>query len=543
MNKGIIFLIVFISASMQAQNLDSLFSRFVEVRTPSKRIKAVVASSHAEKYKCAFGLASDVKLNFSKFTASQKNIIASLITRPVNDTSIVSPKGFFRIHYDLKGQNKPSYSVEELAAAADSAYAYEVGYLGYPAPPVDNGAGGDNKYDIYIENLEGYYGWTQPEDSTADKHLTSYMEIDNDFFGYYTTGIQAAKVTVAHEFHHAIQVGNYTYRSSDKYYNEITSTAMEEFVYEGINDYISYLPGFFDYPGTTISNHSGYDLAILNLYLKEKFGFAALKRIWEYINDNRALKAISLTLEENSAVFKNELSNFYTWTFYTGFRTISGKYFKNAGNFPLLKPSISVEYRSSEKMVITSTEPVSCSLLLFVNTTLAKPDSIYALVANADYRNGYEDPYKTTECDYYLSPDGTTGSRQIYSNYFVRFVSPVPDVLKDVNVVNNELINENTVISATEMADPFPQPFNYFRHSNVAIPAPKGDSDESLLYIYTLSMKLVYSGSLKVIKTDKLYVRWNGISDNNSRLPNGVYFYVTKRDDAMLKGKLVIQNE
>ena len=33
---------------------------------------------------------------------------------------------------------------------------------------------------------------------------TSYMVIDNDFTGYYTSGINGTRFTVAHQFHHAI---------------------------------------------------------------------------------------------------------------------------------------------------------------------------------------------------------------------------------------------------------------------------------------------------------------------------------------------------
>jgi hypothetical protein len=541
MKKGLLLILICFAASMRAQNTDSLFNRLVELKTPSQRNKAMIASADAEKYKCAFGLMADIKTNYNKFTALQKSAITALLSRPITDTSIVSPKGYFRIHYNLKGTNKPSYSVQDLAIAADSAYAFEVGSLGYPAPPGDNGTGGDNLYDIYIYDLAGYYGWTTFEVTTTNNHYISYMNIDNDFDGYYTTGIKAARVTVAHEFHHAIQIGNYRYRSKDIFYHEISSTAMEEFVCDDVDDYINYLPSFFNYPGTNIKNHSGYDLSIYNIYLKEKFDYAILKEIWENINDTCALKAIDLAVVKKGSSFKNELSDFYTWAFYTGFRSITGKYFNDALKYPLLKPSITVDYRGAEKMVESATEPVSCNLLLFVNSTLAKPDSIYALVTNGDFNNGYS--YNTTECDYYLSPTSSTGSKQISSGYYTRLTSPAEEVFKDVNILNNVLVNGNTDTAAEEIGDPFPHPFNYSRHSNVAIPVPKGDSDESLLYIYTVNMRQVYSGSLTVIKTDKLFVRWNGLDDNNSRLPNGVYFYFTKRDGNLLKGKLVIQNE
>ena len=74
------------------------------------------------------------------------------------------------------------------------------------------------------------------------------MVIDNDYAGgYYSTGINGARVTVAHEFHHGIQCGNYSpknssslYRNSDVFYYKLTSTAMEEFVVDVVNDYYSF---------------------------------------------------------------------------------------------------------------------------------------------------------------------------------------------------------------------------------------------------------------------------------------------------------------
>jgi hypothetical protein len=230
------------------------------------------------------------------------------------------------------------------------------------------------------------------------------------------------------------------------------------------------------------------------------------------------------------------------WTFFTAYRSIPGKYFKDAKHFPVLTNSMTLVYSPPEKTIMMETAPVTNNLLLFVNTSINPPDSVYAIVANADYINGYENPSALTHCDYYLISGYQQGLRRISSNYFVKLVSPVPDLLKDINIINNELIiDENVIYEAAE--SPFPHPFNYAKHNNVAIPAAQGVSDEALLYIYTISMKLVYSGSLKVIKTDKLFVRWNGLDNTNSKLPNGVYIYVTKRDDAILKGKLVIQNE
>ena len=65
---------------------------------------------------------------------------------------------------------------------------------------------------------------------------------------FLTKGINAARVTVAHEFHHAIQLGNYSYRDSDLFFYELTSTSMEEFVFNSVNDYYNYLTDYFYFP-------------------------------------------------------------------------------------------------------------------------------------------------------------------------------------------------------------------------------------------------------------------------------------------------------
>lgn len=537
----ILFICFFFSGFITAQNLDSLYNDFLELKKPPIRNKQVISIKNAEKYKCAFGLASSIKMNFDKFSAAQKNVLTGLFSRPETDTSFVA-SDYFRVHYDVKGPNKPAYDLNSLALALDSVYAFEIGYLNYPLPPSDNGAGGDNRYDIYIQDIAGYYGYTELDGQASNGHYYSFMVIDNDFLVNYTKGINAAKVTLAHEFHHAIQVGGYEYRSQDDYYHEITSTAMEEFVFDYVNDYFFYLPSYFDNQGTAISNHSGYDLAILNIYIKERFGYEAIKKIWENINNNRALKAISMAFEENSASFRNEFSNFNTWTFFTGYRSIPAKYFKDAKYYPVLSNVMTVSYSPPQKTIMLQTEPVSNNPILFINSALSRPDSIYAIITNADYINGYENTSHNLRCDYSLFSNYQPGLNRISANYFTKLESPLPDLLKDINIMNNELIvEENVPYEAAE--NPFPQPFNYSRHNNVAIPAASGVSDEALLYIYTLSMKLIYSGSLKVIKTDKLFIRWNGLDDNNSKLSSGIYFYVTKRDNTILKGKLAVLNE
>ncbi len=106
-------------------------------------------------------------------------------------------------------------------------------------PLSDSNGGGDDKDDVYIQNQGGsIYGYTEWESKVGAVNWTSFIVIDNDYVGYYSSGIEGMLVTVAHEFHHGIQVGNYSVlnsnsplRNDDIFFYEITSTSMEEFVF------------------------------------------------------------------------------------------------------------------------------------------------------------------------------------------------------------------------------------------------------------------------------------------------------------------------
>jgi len=71
---------------------------------------------------------------------------------------------------------------------------------------------------------------TQPE------RYSSNIDINNDFIGssFFTKGIQALRVTAAHEFHHAIQFGYGWWGSDERYAYELTSTWMEDVVYTDV---------------------------------------------------------------------------------------------------------------------------------------------------------------------------------------------------------------------------------------------------------------------------------------------------------------------
>lgn len=542
MTKYVLLIIGFVSISvLKAQNLDSLFNEFVRIKTSAVSVKEPhQVSSITESAKCGFSIINEVKLNYNKFNPKQKVVISSLLTRPKTDTSFVTPSGKFRIHYNKSGIDSPVYNLNDLAKAADSSYNYEVNILGYPPPPSDFGSGGDDKYDIYIVNLgSGLYGYTELENELPDNRYTSFTVIDNDYSEHNTKGIDGARVTVAHELHHAIQIGNYLYRAADNFYHELSSTAMEEFVFDSINDYYYYIRSFTDRTSNSFFKNDGYNLALWNIFLKERFGFNILKRTWELMKNKRALFAIADAIGEFNSMFKDEFTLFGLWLYFTGSRAVPNRFFKEAKNYPLIKPLISSQFNKPQTKIEVASNPVSLNYLVFTDNS-TRADTFVAVISNNDLNSGINDPTKKIQLTYTLSNQNYDGFRNIVPGYFSKLESDNNIMISETNILNNSPIDN---IISTEIDYAFPQPFRYSKHSYINFPIGNTFASTADLYIYSVDMDLVFNGQLKVYTSDKKVVIWNVIGNNNKKLSSGVYLYIVKTDDAAQKGKFVIYND
>jgi hypothetical protein len=550
-----------------AQNLDSLYNAILSIESQNMYSKAgEEISSNAEYGKCGFSIVGDAKLHFDEFTFEQQNIIQNILARPERDTSIVSPAGIFRIHYDTVGTSAPDYfdgvtntiqlSIDSLAIAFDSSYNYEINYLGYTPPPSDEGAGGDNLFDIYITRL-GYYGVTDWEANSSNQNM-SYIRVDNKM-NFYTKGINAARATAAHEFHHAIQVGNYSdYLDGNTFYFEVTSTSMEEFVFDEVNDYYGYLSGYFNnsdrrftyFDGT--GNGGGYDRAIWNIFLKEKFeqednnpkkGLDLIKRSWELMRNNKysAMESINLALSESGLSLKNMFAEFSQWTYFTNHRTEPNKYFSEASKYPLIKPLVKYQYEPPKKTYILNSEPMSNSFLFFDLSYSGINDSLYSIITNCDINNADEYPYQKANYEYSLLTNAEDGTNEIVTGYYSVLESDNMEFLKESNIFNNVVVN-GTVVSRNEIDFAYPQPFRYANNSYVFFPTKLNQTGIAKLAIYSTSMELVYNDNLEIYNAENIVVRWDGKSNSGANVPSGIYIYVTESDGKVVTGKIAIIN-
>ncbi len=454
----VLFLVVPNNTAQQLklEELDSIYYKFIQVRAPYLLEQPVELTS--EERKCGFEIVNRVKFNLNSFSLEQQAVLKPLLQRPVMQTSIVSPSGFFRIHYDTTGFSIPSYlsgasieaNIQEVAAAIDSSYRFEVDYLGYPQPPSDGNEGGDNLYDVYIINQpSGLYGFTQFEtevEPNSDRY-TSYQVIDNDYTGYFSEGINGLRVTAAHEFHHAIQGGNYIFRASDTYFYEITSTAMEEFVFDNVNDYYAYMSSYFNVTGRAFAKNNGYNLAIWNIFLKDIFNFNIIKRQWELMPSMRALYAISQSIEENSSTFGTSLANFGIWCFYTNHRTMQEEYFEEAINYPLITP-ITTLFFSTETMVVDiNAAPTSNNYVTIIDVTTNPHDTLVTLVSNLDVVSGVENINSTFLAEYILSLDSLENGKKITDKLFSKFTAETLSDWSNLEFFNNILISKGVILS------------------------------------------------------------------------------------------------
>ena len=273
--------------------------------------------------------------------------------RPDVQHSILSPSGRFRVHYDTEGRHAvtptdddangiPDY-IDLTVAVLDSVWVLEIDQLGYNPPPSDKGLGGGDEYDAYVIELDGgYYGFAYPESAGAVT-TSSYLEIDNNFtdLGYkQTRGLDALRVTIAHEFHHAIQFGYYaTFDGS--WWQESTSTWMEEVAYPHIDDYLQYLTHFLDFPqlalnsGVYRSLHT-YGSAIFSLFLDQRYGRELNRLIWEEVGQRK-----SVHLDHFDHVIRQVepgglgvvMGEFAVWNYFTNNR-YRGNYYAEADKYP-----------------------------------------------------------------------------------------------------------------------------------------------------------------------------------------------------------------
>ncbi len=298
----------------------------------------------------------DIKVNWDSFTPETRLAISNILTRQVTAFTFDSPSGFFKLHYDITGTHAVSPSdtnfnsipdfVERMAAYSDSSRQKHLS-LGFLEPPPDNGLGGDDKYDVYFENM-GFYGYAVPESFGARpwNDYYSHLVLNNDFVGFPPNTdpegdtLGAAKVTIAHEYHHAVQFG---YDANEpSWFMELDATYAEDIVFDATNDNYNYLGSYTNFPAKSLMENSNHMYAsfIWGLYLAQNFDTSLMRACWEGARYTDIFSAISDSLFANYGWTQDSaIADFITWNFATSTRN-DFLHHEEAANYPLVNVGV-----------------------------------------------------------------------------------------------------------------------------------------------------------------------------------------------------------
>jgi hypothetical protein len=278
--------------------------------------------------------------------------------RPERQDSVLSPNGHFLMHFnhtgfdsvpaqDTEGNGVPDY-VDSAGVYLEKVWDKEINELGFYPPP---GADGNpvSVYPIYFTNF-GYYGLTTPETivrykNVSESAFTSFIELHSNYDGsmFYSQGLEGLKVTAAHEFHHAIQFGYTSDYVDNIFFMEMTSTWMEDYVFDEVNDYIFYLyslfSSLFSTSFTSTYNYDPYANCLYNHMLEKQYGAGIIKDIWDFIIHENVLDAINHELTNRNSSFAQSQNQYAGWLYFTGRRAMPNVYFPEGSIYPELTPN------------------------------------------------------------------------------------------------------------------------------------------------------------------------------------------------------------
>ncbi len=536
--------------------------------------QTTTVSSPPPQPKCGF---------FGISSAVMKRLAGGRIAddRPALHTMALSPTERFAVYYDTSGINAvslldanhnsiPDY-VDSVGIFFDFAYNAEIANMGYAAPPLADTirlqATRKAVYSIYLLNLadDGFYGITHPVEHIGSGgqrgRFTSYIVMDNNYSPldstdrtgtrrrcYYTSGMNALKITAVHEFHHAIQLGSYGDSYTQCALHELTSTWLEYRLYPDVRDYEQFLPTLFSTAliigmprfgdGECLS---GYVFATFGQYLYAQFGDRALRRMWERTATGtapyQALDEVIAELSGGRLSLAAVWCGFSEWLYYTGSRALlteQANRFANADRFPMLAFAREERFTPPSASASLDLKPLETRFLRFLlplnvsRMTIDTLDIGYASPFSASTQQEYrlDALIQVSGSDKTPVVNGTNYSALLQTN--------------NQATCSYLFLNGKPVTLVTPPLSVFPNPFSPQHDEFITFPQPQGiqHTDNLVLNIYTVDMTLLYS----INAAASGVLRWNGITSGGERIRQGVYIYTLEWSAGRSIGKFVVSN-
>jgi hypothetical protein len=305
----------------------------------------------------------DLVLRLDELSAPQLRQARAILARPTDGmgdpqgdgytvpeaTPVCSTNGC--IHYVTSTSDAPELTdttpangipdyVDSASAIFEEVWLTEVTNYGYRPPKSDATSpptGNPNEdIDIYIADVgaDGLYGYCTTDDPNAAPgsgyayfDFSAYCVVDDDFApGQFdgVNGLDALRVTTAHEFFHAVQ---FAYDGAeDRWFMESSATWIEDEVYDSINDNWQYFPqsplGQPQVPLDSNNKFNVYGDWIFHRFLVESSEAkdpTIIRDVWELADadldgpDKYSLKAIEAVVKDLGAKFRWMFADFGMW--------------------------------------------------------------------------------------------------------------------------------------------------------------------------------------------------------------------------------------
>jgi hypothetical protein len=496
----------------------------------------------------------------SNSTGQQSNDIAELFkafenAEIQNEEDYISPSGKFRLNFtrtgghavpqdDTNNSGIPDY-IELAAAYADSSYRYMVTTLGYADPVLPS-----TPYLIRFRQIN-VYGFTQSSGST------SFIVVHRNFEGFPPNDdedgdiLGALKVTIAHEFKHAIQYATTRWQgeSGQVRWIEMDATMMEEVVFHNVNDYINYLDvcqtnacSIFRDPNR--STPGSYYHATWKIYYSEAIGPEFWVAVWNELqlspSTTGMIEAMKIVMGQWGLNFANEFTRNHLWHFNSGPDANEGYGFPDSQKFPMAqKIDESIELGTSRFLPNKSRERSAQYLSLEKS---ALPGGIVDVYAKFNINTAglamllYYSDGSVTEYVVSASAIDSSGFLRLLPGVTLQNVERVGIVFTNVDNVAQDI---SYMVSVRDVSDNilllsnYPNPFI----SQTKIPFVLTESSNIVLDVFDIHGRFID----RLIKNE-MGAGFHEVVFENKGLASGVYFYRITTETGNHTGKMLLIN-
>lgn len=504
--------------------------------------------------------------------------------KPKFHDTLISPSGRFTIYYDTSGvhsvelidknSNSVPDFVDSVAFYADSVYQIEVKQFGLASPTGDF----NPTYQIFLQDIGsgeteedssgfrdegGTYGLTINDDEIFSGKYSSFMVIDNDFSKldsarpeggkpfptFKTNGVEAMKITLAHEFNHAIQFITGFDDSSFSTVAEMLSVSFEEICFPEVNDYMQYVRSLFknslNYNFASGSPRDGYYYSIFMIMLYQKYGIPFYQKYFEFQEQRiNTYVAIDSSLHQLNSSIESEWNSLLEWIYYTNYRSIDGKYFNDAKIMPLLTNNEKLLFELPSTNYSGNIEPFQfrADQIYFANQFPLSNDTLDILTSYFD-KNAFfthfhsADKFVHSVCSDEL-PDYSKIFLDSHQPYFHKLTSEKSKVFARLFEIPG--------VDTKYFAMAYPNPFLVNEEQILYFPAPEKSAvgDFARLTIFNSNLLEEFSIELPISSNNRNRVlQFNLISNLNSFNPSsGIYLFKTENEDGHNIGKFSIIN-